>query len=263
MSSMTDATLVIPSVFHDQLIWFMEHNAPLLQSIQVIVVTSDSLTTRASLDTYLANFTIHTIERPLGFAKTVNIGLRAATTDWIATCNDDVELVDGWLDSLISEASDSTAGLNPIITAPDGSIESAGIQVLPIGKAIARTSNIPLKTYATEALNAACVVYRRTALEEVGYFDERFGSYLEDIDLSLSFSKGGWHQLIVPTVTIVHHRHQTSTKVLGKKKSFYDARNWCYILAKHWSWKALIMHFPGIVVERARNLSGVLKAFVA
>ncbi len=260
---MTDATLVIPSVFHDQLIWFMEHNAPLLQSTPVIVVTNDPHTTRASLERYLTDFTIHTIERPLGFAKTVNIGLRAATTEWIATCNDDVELVEGWLETLILEASDSTAGLNPIITAPDGAIESAGIQVLPIGKAIARTSDIPLKTYATEALNAACVVYRKSALEEVGYFDERFGSYLEDIDLSLSFSKAGWQQLVVPSVTVVHHRHQTSNRVLGKKKSFYDARNWWYILAKHWSWKALIIHFPAIVVERARNLSGLIKAFIA
>lgn len=259
---MQDVTIVIPSVFHSQLLWFLQTNTVYLRDYAVIVVSSDFSTTQPMLDTFLPTVSLLKIEKPLGFARTVNLGMRAAHTDWLATCNDDVELSENWLEYLISVADEKTGGINPVIKSSAGAIESAGIALLPIGKAQPLTLNIPKEPFRTEALNAACVVYRKQALEAVGYFDELFGSYLEDIDLSLSLIEAKWTQLVVPSVQVVHHRHQTSTKVLGRKKALYDLRNWWIILYKHWSWRLWLRYFPGILLERLRNLSGAIKAVV-
>lgn len=259
---MSSATIVIPSVFHSQLEWFLQTNADQLRDYPVIIVSSDVKTTQVLLDQYLPDVQLIKIERPCGFAKTVNLGLRAATTDWIATCNDDVELSPDWLEELLKQTQANTAGLNPVIVAPDGTIESAAISILPIGKIVTGTTQLPAGPTATQVLNAACVVYRRTALEQVGYFDQSFGSYLEDVELSLSLITAGWQLLVIPSVTIVHHRHQTADRVLGWKKSYYDMRNWWLILFKHWSWKLWLEHWPGILLERLRNLSGMIKAII-
>lgn len=257
------ATVVIPSVFHSQLVWFLQKNAGYIRDHLVIIVSSDLTTTQNTLDAFMPNVTLVQIEKPLGFAKTVNLGLESATTEWVATCNDDVELSEQWLENLIAAADKNIGGINPVILAPDLTIESAGIGLLPIGKAQPLTVNIPTAPFQTEALNAACVVYRRTALEAVGFFDEIFGSYLEDIDLSLSLVEAGWQQLVVPSVTVMHQRHQTSQKILGKKKAYYDLRNWWILLFKHWSWRLWLQYWPGILLERARNLSGMIKALLS
>ena len=36
------------------------------------------------------------------------------------------------------------------------------------------------------------MLLRRSALEEVGLFDERYWMYMEDIDLSYRFKEAGW-----------------------------------------------------------------------
>jgi GT2 family glycosyltransferase len=253
-------TIVIPSVFHDQLQWFLDHNAKQVRNSQVIVVSSDPKTTQNFLDEHLPNAQLIALEKPIGFAKTVNLGMRQATADWIGTCNDDVVISNHWVESLLAAATDKTGGVNSVIFDPEGKIESAGISILSVGKAVPKTTDIPTTPFATEALNAACVLYRREALQQAGYFDERFGSYLEDIDLSLTLNKLGWQQLVVPSVTVIHLKHQTSGKVLGWKKSYYDARNWWLILFKHWSWQQWLSHLPGILLERLRNIFGMIKA---
>ncbi len=263
MDTVTIATIVIPSVYHAQLQWFLERNVSFIRDHQVIIVSSAAETTQAFLDQFLQRSFLITISKPLGFAKTVNLGMRQAETEWIGTCNDDVELRDSWLENFVIEANETTGGINPVICAPTGGIESAGIALLPIGKAVPKTINIPDQPFETEALNAACVLYRRAALEQVGYFDETFGSYLEDIDLSLTLVANGWSQLVVPGVTVVHHRHQTTARMLGWKKQYYDMRNWWLILLKHWTWQLWWANLPGILLERARNCSGFVKAVLA
>lgn len=262
MARVATTTLVIPSVFRDQLIWFLEKNANYIKTIPVIVVSSDPTVTLEILNNYVANATLIALEKPLGFAKTVNLGLRQTTTEWVATCNDDVLLSAGWLERLLAGVDEKTGGINPVIVGQDDMIESAGIALLPVGKAVPLRTTATSQPFQTQALNAACVVYRQSAIEAVGLFDEWFGSYLEDIDLSLSLLAAGWELIVVPEVKVTHVGHQTTQRMLGWKKAWYDARNWWLILFKHWSWQLWLAHLPGILLERARNTSGMIKALM-
>jgi hypothetical protein len=43
-----------------------------------------------------------------------------------------------------------------------------------------------------EWISGACMLVRRAAIDAIGPFDERFGSYVEDVDLCLRASDAGW-----------------------------------------------------------------------
>lgn len=43
-------------------------------------------------------------------------------------------------------------------------------------------------------------------------------------------------------------------------KSMMDLKNWIFVIAKNWTTRDLITNFPGIIIERLRNLSGFFKS---
>ena len=59
------------------------------------------------------------------------------------------------------------------------------------------------------------MLLRRSALEEVGLFDERYWMYMEDMDLSYRFKEAGWTTWYEPSVAALHVKHGTSGRVRG------------------------------------------------
>lgn len=185
--------------------------------------------------------------------------MRAATGTCVGTCNDDTILNESSFRFLQNVPKDA-GSINPVIRKADGSIESAGIVVFPNGRAVPLTELSSHEFQEVEATNGACVVYTRAALEKVGLFDERFGSYLEDIDLALRCTKAGLHNYVHNGSYITHLQHQTSSS-MGAKKQWLDFKNWLLVIYKNWPSEKIIAHLPYILLERLRNISGLLKAF--
>ena len=118
-----------------------------------------------------------------------------------------------------------TGSINPVIEKENGEIESMGIKLLVKGKAEpiirylsgnGRAVQVPKSYYEVDATNAAAVIYSKTGLNKVGLLDEKFGSYLEDIDLSLRLTRAGYKN-IVSLKSRVKHVGQSSSKDLGIK----------------------------------------------
>ena len=188
----------------------------------------------------------------------MNVGLRASTTAFLGTVNDDVILHDKSLPALYKYIQYPFGSLNPVIYSLDQQVESAGISVSKKGKAHPIIS-LPSKSIETaDASNAACVLYSHIGLKKVGLFDEKFESYLEDIDLSLRLARSGFSNYVVKDSRIIHAKHQTSKK-LGRYKRFLDVKNWWLVIIKNWSISDTLLHFPFILLERVRNISGFLK----
>ena len=61
-----------------------------------------------------------------------------------------------------------------------------------------------------DAVNGAFMLMRRSALEEVGLFDEGFWMYMEDLDLCYRCLQAGWITWYEPTVTVVHVKAGTT-----------------------------------------------------
>jgi len=251
------ASVVVPNVKKELLEEFLSKNAQKWDWSQdeLIVVTSAKELTELKKK-YPHVVWIHLTQNH-GFASTANVGFMRARAAWVGTVNDDTVLPLDWIENLLKNAKKDTGSLNPVIAMPNGEVESAGILYRVRGKAE------PIKdvqsAFLSDASNAAAVMYRRSALEKVGVFDERFGSYLEDVDLGLRLKKKGWKNVVVPTVWVTHFGQKTSSS----RKTFtswLNLKNWWLVVLKHTSLQEWLTSFFPILIERGRNFSGFLKS---
>lgn len=119
-----------------------------------------------------------------GPAAARNVGWRHAATEWIAFLDDDVLVAADWRERLVADL----AGLPPEIAASQGRI------VVPAPPEGRRPTDAERATHRLAGARwiTADMAYRRSALAEVGGFDERFSrAYREDTDLALRIRQSG------------------------------------------------------------------------
>lgn len=90
-----------------------------------------------------------------------------------------------------------------------------------------------------EAICGAAVLFRRSALEEVGLFDRDFFLYYEDTDLSWRLRRHGYRLRYQPRSTI-RHRHAASSVEWSPLFTFYTARNKVLMIVKNGGPKAAL-----------------------
>ena len=104
-------------------------------------------------------------------------------------------------------------------------------------------------THEVEVLSGAFMFIRRSVLEEIGYLDEQFFMYGEDIDLSYRVVQAGYKNYYYPEAGIVHYKGESTKKgSLNYVVTFYKAM---IIFAKK--------HFTG---RRRKNLVRFLELAV-
>ncbi|MDX6561501.1 MAG: hypothetical protein QOD65_1315, partial [Gaiellales bacterium] len=133
--------------------------------------------------------------RRRGPAAARNTGWRACGATWVEFLDDDVEPPAGWLDAL----ADDLAGLDDAVAASEG-----GVRVpLPRRR---RATDWERGTQGLERARyvTADIAYRRTALQALGGFDERFErAYREDADIALRTMAAGF-RIARGTRRVVH-----------------------------------------------------------
>jgi GT2 family glycosyltransferase len=71
-----------------------------------------------------------------------------------------------------------------------------------------------------DAVNGAFMLIRRSALDEVGLFDEGYWMYMEDLDLCFRFAQAGWVTWYEPSVTVVHVKAGSSGPVRSPRLNY-------------------------------------------
>ena len=66
------------------------------------------------------------------------------------------------------------------------------------------------KPVRVDAVVGACMMIRRTAIEHIGLFDERFFLYSEELDWCLRARQAGWNVYLLPEVRVIHNLAQSS-----------------------------------------------------
>lgn len=123
-------------------------------------------------------------------------------------------------------------------------------------------------------LSGACVLYRRSALEQIKfnreYFDEDFFIYQEDIDLAWRLRLAGYTALYLPQALAYHHRRARSeekTSLLATLKrrrqkedyiNYYSYRNHLLLLYKNSLSINFFLHFPYIFLYELKKFLYVL-----
>ncbi len=177
----------------------------------------------------------------------------AASSRFIATLNNDTEAESDWLARLVAglEARPGFGAVGgPMLFAsskgqPQPLIASAGIEVRRDGLAIDRQLGQPWQPdQAPQEIFGPCAgaaLYRRTALEQVGFFDEAFFAYLEDADLAWRLRLANWPTLYVPEAK-VWHAYSGTGKQGSPFKSFQLGRNRLWVIFKNWPARLLWRH---------------------
>lgn len=206
----------------------------------------------------------------LGFAKAINRAV-LPQAEWLWILNDDIEIESPhFLEKMLVKADqEKWSAITPLLVSPNKKIENIGYFVLPRGKV---ELNFDEKIYQSQSenrdifardflagLTAACLLIKKLAFEQVGGFDESFFAYLEDVDLFLRLKRAGF-AFGVDTSAQVIHQHQTTSHKMGNFKQKQDWKNWQKVVAKNWSEEMKRRYFWQILVERGRNLSGVIKS---
>ena len=198
-----------------------------------------------------------------GFAAAANAGIRASGSELVALLNNDTEQDPGWLEAL-ARAADAhpEAGMFASRLVDfrdrrylDGAGDAIRLSGLPyrLGHGELDRGQFDRPAYVFGACGAAAL-YRRRMLDEVGLFDEDFGSYCEDADLSFRAQLAGYRCLYVPQA-VVYHVGSAST---GGKRSAtatrLGTRNSLLLLAKNLPLPVIPHLLPFFVAGQAARL---------
>jgi hypothetical protein len=79
----------------------------------------------------------------------------------------------------------------------------------------------------------ASMMFRAEALRQVGYFDEGFRLYCEDIDLCYRLWKNGWAVYYYPEAIVIHDHQANSDKRLLSLHTFWHYQSMLRYFYKH------------------------------
>jgi GT2 family glycosyltransferase len=175
-----------------------------------------------------------------GFARAVNRGIRESRTPLVAIVNNDVELATDWLEKL-SVALDPEVwfATGKILQAADRSRIDATYDALCRGGTAWRVGHAcpdgPLfrEPCLIRSAPFTAALFRAALFDHIGLLDERFESYLEDVDFGLRCALAGYAGRYVPEAIAWHQGSAT----LGRwhpETTRRTARNQVFLLAKHY-----------------------------
>jgi GT2 family glycosyltransferase len=206
---------------------------------EVIVVENGS--TDGSAQYIRSNFPkINLVEIPknLGFAGGVNVGIKDAKGDYVFLFNNDAVADKNCLKNLVATATKTKADITAaiILTDNDSKIDSDGDVYTIYGLPFPRHRGLPPNYVPTQdeqifSASGGASLYQKTLFDQIGYFDEAFFAYYEDIDLCMRAqlqAKSVW----LSHKAVVHHvMGHTSNKVPGFGREM-TIRNSIYLFWK-------------------------------
>lgn len=169
-----------------------------------------------------------------GFGTANNQGFALTSAPLVLLLNPDTEVTTGSIDRLIQtvQSNPRIAAAGPRILNVDGSLQFSVWRNPPAPWEIL-LSNLKLylllprklrgelllgghwdhnRERAVPMLSGAAMLVRRTVIDEIGGFDERFHMYGEDNEWCLRITRGGWLMMFQPEAVVVHHGAQSSLK---------------------------------------------------
>ncbi|MCK9230776.1 MAG: glycosyltransferase family 2 protein [Syntrophales bacterium] len=170
-----------------------------------------------------------------GFAGACNIGLGAASGEYLLFVNPDCRVEPASLMVLRSclERTPRAGMAGPLLLNPDGTEQAGGRRAVPTpwrsfvrAFGLSRLRNrypklfsdfilnqepLPEKPVEVEAISGSCMLVKRTALADVGPWDEGYFLHCEDLDWCMRFRRNGWQVVFVPDAPVVHCQGTCST----------------------------------------------------
>lgn len=162
--------------------------------------------------------------RNLGYARAANLGIATTRTSVVAVLNPDLVLRPDGIARLLERFTDEPdlAAIGPRVEEPDGRVYPSARQVPRLGDAVRHAAlgtffpnNPSTRRYReldadpgvardVDWVSGAAMWLRRSALDGVGGWDERYFMYVEDVDLCDRLRRGGGRIVYEPAACVVH-----------------------------------------------------------
>lgn len=228
----------------------VNYNAGGLLGLAVRALLSEGLVARVvvcdngSVDNSLAALPVGSFETSevaiqknganLGFGRACNIGYSLTQAPYLLFINPDCIVAPGSVGRLLNvlEQHADMGMVGPMILNPDGSEQVGARRTTPTpGRAFIKAfglsgvaaawpslfkdfnlRNEPVPTQPTDvdAISGACMLVRRTAIDQVGLFDEGYFMHCEDLDWCMRFRLAGWRVVFVPDAMVMHEKGVSS-----------------------------------------------------
>lgn len=238
------------------------------------IILADNASTDGSAEWVHTNFPdIRIVRHPENWAycRGNNEAVPHASGEYVMFLNNDVEVTAGWLQPLAATMRDaSIAALQPKLLQYNnrGWFEYAGASggfLDALGYPFARgrifdTLERDEGQYDERRdifwASGAALLVRRSALDEVGLFDERFVMHMEEIDLCWRLQRHGYRIQVEPA-SVVHHVGGGSLPSHNPRKVYLNFRNNLLLLYKNLppaAWKKVFRErvaLDGVAAARA------------
>ncbi|MFA6355980.1 MAG: glycosyltransferase family 2 protein [Candidatus Omnitrophota bacterium] len=190
-----------------------------------------------------------------GFGAANNRALKACTGEFVLILNPDTEVRDGAVGKMTGflRADPDAGAAGAKLLNADGSVQmtcarnypdlateffwlTTLVRRFPKNRAAGRY----LMSYwdhndrrEVDCLSGACIMARSKVLKDIGFFDEDYFMYGEDVDLCYRIKKAGWHIWYLPEAEIVHYGGG-STNRIAEKAAIYDRIAISLFFRKHY-----------------------------
>lgn len=203
---------------------------------------------------------VHLVENRenVGFARANNQAIQQCTGKYILLLNPDTLVAPGALQALVDfldqRPEAGAAGAKNL--KPDGSLQISSHPRPTLSREFWRLLHLDaLSSYAVypmakwdtnqpqevDVVGGACLLLRKEVLEQVGFLDEDYFMYSEEIDLCYRIQRAGWRIYWVPQAEVVHFGGQSTQQVPTEMFLNLYRSNIKYF-RKHYGWSAVQIH---------------------
>ncbi|MFY0544185.1 glycosyltransferase family 2 protein [Brevibacillus sp. H7] len=240
-----DVSIVIPN--YNGAEYILDCIASIYDQIEdkkaIIVIDNNSSDNSTALieETY-PEITLIKNEMNVGFARAVNQGIAFSRSKYVILLNNDAFADSNFVQMLYSciEADPTifSASAKMLSYSNPKIIDNAGDQLCLTGWAFKTGDGNESHLYEKERVIfsscAGAAIYRRKLFDEIGYFDDTFFAYLEDVDVGFRANIFGYKNVYCPKATVLHIGSATTgSSKYNNFKVKLSARNSVYMLVKN------------------------------
>ena len=186
----------------------------------------------------------------LGFSRAVNQGIKRSSAEYCFLLNNDVELESDCCSELlkcIEKDKDIFAVASKMVQFQDRDrLDDAGDEYTILGwtKKVGEGKSSKLYSHEREIFSACAgaALYRRSIFDTIGYFDENFFAYMEDVDIGYRAKVYGFKCVYCSSAVVYHRVSATSGSRYNAFKIRLSARNNIYVPYKNMPWPQLILN---------------------
>jgi GT2 family glycosyltransferase len=207
------------------------------------------------------------LEANVGVTPALNICLRAGRDEFVLLLNNDIELDPQCVATLVAtlERHPGAAAAAPKLLdmARNDVIDGAGDTYSWAGRANRRGHGMLDHGQFDEPAEVfgACggaALYRRSAIEAIGPFDERFFAMYEDVDWSFRAQLRGWSCCYEPAA-LAYHAGSATVGALSEFSLYHNWRNALWVIAKNYPAGALVRHAPRLLWAQLLTLGMAMR----